>query len=92
MPILINNMQHIGAPLWNVAFRKLCDKVRRAINEAYDGLIRSGDPNVHYTDGMDMIGPDDMDCTADGVHANDLGFHRYAAILSPVLKRLLGGE
>ncbi len=89
MPILINNMQHIGAPLWNITFRKLCDKVRLAIKDAHDELIRSGDQNVLYTDGMDMIGPDDMDCTADGVHANDLGFHRYISVLAPVLERLL---
>ncbi len=90
MPILINNMQHIGAAFWNMEFRRLCDKVRQAIKGAYDGLVRSGDTNVYYTDGMDMIGPDDMDRTADGTHANDLGFHRYVAIFAPVLKRLLG--
>ncbi|MEX2718238.1 MAG: SGNH/GDSL hydrolase family protein [Candidatus Sigynarchaeota archaeon] len=89
MPILINNMQHIGAALWNVEFRRLCDKVRQAIKETYDLLVRSGDRNVHYVDGLDMIGPDDMDCTADGTHANDLGFHRYVSVMAPVLKRIL---
>lgn len=89
MPILINNMQHIGAATWNTTFRRLCDKVRGTIKETYDKMIRSGDRNVHYTDGMDMIGPRDLDCTADGTHANDLGFSRYCTIMAPVMKQAL---
>jgi lysophospholipase L1-like esterase len=90
MPILINNMQHIGAASWNNKFRRLCDKVRGTIKETYNKMVRSGDRNVHYTDGMDMIGPRDMDCTADGTHANDLGFSRYVSIMAPVMRKILG--
>ncbi|NMC03908.1 MAG: hypothetical protein GYA24_01790 [Candidatus Lokiarchaeota archaeon] len=90
MPILINNMQHIGAASWNTVFRRLCNRVRDAIKTTYETMLRSGDRNVHYTDGMDAIGPGDLDCTADGTHANDLGFSRYVSIMAPVLRRVLG--
>nr|MDO8087960.1 SGNH/GDSL hydrolase family protein [Candidatus Sigynarchaeum springense] len=88
MPILIVNMQHIGAATWDTRFRRLCNKVRDAIRETRDQLTRSGDRDLYYVDGMDMVGPEDMDCTVDGTHANDLGFHRYVSVLAPVLKRI----
>jgi hypothetical protein len=84
-------MQHIGANPWDKDFRRLCDKVRAAILATYDDRVQAGDKHIYYTDGMDMIGPGDQDCTVDGTHANDRGFKQYVDVLLLVLKKILGG-
>jgi lysophospholipase L1-like esterase len=89
-PIICNNVQSILAGANDTPEnRRLCDKVRQVIKDAYEARVAAGDENIYYTDGMDIICPDDDDCTADGTHANDLGFHRYVEVLEPLLKKIL---
>lgn len=51
----------------------------------------SGDRNIHFLDGFWLFGDEDFhECTADGVHANDLGFYRMARVMAGEIRRILG--
>ncbi len=52
-------------------------------------LRAGGDRNIHYLDGLELVGPDDDCVTADGVHPSDNGFRLMAENLAPVLMKLL---
>ncbi len=49
----------------------------------------AGDRLVFFLNGETLTGADWHECTVDGVHPTDLGFHRMAAGLLPVLDELL---
>jgi len=49
-------------------------------------LRKAGDRLLFFLDGSDLIGPDFHECTVDGCHPTDLGFHRLAHNLAPVLR------
>lgn len=52
---------------------------RQVVLDSYNKAIASGDKNVYFIDGKDLLkGPDREDCTMDGTHPNDLGFYRIA--------------
>lgn len=48
----------------------------------------AGDRLVFFLDGSELTGADWYECTVDGVHLTDLGFHRMAAGLLPVVSEL----
>lgn len=50
---------------------------------------RNGDKNIHFFNGMDLLGTDFSECTVDGVHPTDLGFWRMADKLEPILRTLI---
>ncbi len=64
---------------------------RDALRDAYERLRAEGVTGLHYVTGEALIGDDD-EGTTDGVHPNDLGMTRYAAVLAPVLQRAIDGE
>ena len=50
-----------------------------------------GDANIHFCDGSALLGDEDFEeCTVDGSHPTDLGFHRMARNLEPVIRGILG--
>ena len=50
-----------------------------------------GDGRIWFADGSRFFTGDDWDaCTVDGVHPNDLGFHRMAQALAPMIALALG--
>jgi len=49
----------------------------------------AGDRLVFFLNGESLTGPDWHECTVDGVHPTDLGFHRMAEGLLPVISELL---
>lgn len=52
---------------------------RQVVLDSYNKAIASGDKNIYFIDGKDLLkGPDREDCTMDGTHPNDLGFYRMA--------------
>ena len=57
-----------------------------------DDLRASGDANVHFLDGSDLLGDRFDECTVDGVHPTDLGFMRMADAIEPVIRRILGAQ
>ncbi|HBZ34949.1 MAG TPA: hypothetical protein DEO33_00750 [Rikenellaceae bacterium] len=50
----------------------------------YLRLRREGFNNVNYIKGTELVG-EDNEGTVDGVHMSDLGFYRFAKILSKYL-------
>lgn len=62
---------------------------RAALKEVYEKLKESGDENLYYIPGEDLIG-DDGEGTVDSSHPTDLGFLRqseaFAEVLRPILK------
>lgn len=67
------------------------EKRFEVIQNTFERAKKEGDNNVYFIDGKEIFEGIDWDsATVDGVHPNDLGFFRYANILEPVLKRVLG--
>lgn len=67
-------------------------EAEEAIAFQRDEVVRrraAGDRLVFFLNGEALTGADWHECTVDGVHPTDLGFHRMAAGLLPVLDELL---
>ncbi len=47
-----------------------------------------GDKNIHFIDGKEIFGADFAECSADGVHPNDLGMYRIAQCFAGFLSDL----
>lgn len=84
MPILLLSKPDIDTPFTDAP-------ERRAIIEAtYRSAVEAGDGHVWFLGGEKLFeGENRWDCTVDGTHPNDLGFHRMAAAILPVLKEML---
>jgi len=46
----------------------------------------AGDNNLHFINGLNLLGMDWDECMMDGCHFNDLGFHRFAENLNKYLQ------
>lgn len=66
------------------------EKRRRLIEDNYKRALAEGDKNVYFVDGSKMF-PENLrdDCTSDGCHPNDLGYHYMANAFESVIKKLL---
>ena len=63
---------------------------RRTIMDTFNYALSVGDKNVYFIDGESIFRGEWEDaCTADGTHANDLGFALMAKSVSDVLSRAL---
>ena len=59
----------------------------KMINEVYT-VLRKKDKNIQLLSSKNMIG-DDGEATVDGVHFTDLGFIRYADLLTSEIKKMI---
>ena len=63
--------------------------MRQRLAEAVDVLQGSGDKNIHYIDGLDLMGPDDIHLYIDGIHPSAEGYRFLAdAYLREVMPKL----
>lgn len=69
--------------------RERHENSRAALTHAYDTLIASGEKNLYYIPGADLLGTDN-EATTDGSHPSDLGFMRQADAMEPILRKALG--
>ena len=63
------------------------------VYQTYKNAIDSGDENVYFISGKSFF-ENDADaelCFIDGCHPNDLGFHKMARVVEPLIKSLLRG-
>ena len=69
------------------------EKRRALIENNYKRARAEGDQNVYFVDGSKMF-PEALrdDCTTDGCHPNDLGYHFMANAFEPLLQNLLKKE
>lgn len=65
---------------------KIIEEKNKALKEIYDGLVKSGEKEIYYLKGDDILGHDG-EGTVDGIHFTDLGFMRYADLLEPIIKK-----
>ncbi len=76
----------------NYDYMPEADERRRIIKSTYLNALNSGDDNVYFIDGKDLFGTVEREfCTTDTTHPNDLGFHRMADAIEPVMKEILEG-
>ena len=66
------------------------EKRRRLIEENYLRALAEGDQNVYFVDGSKMY-PEELrdECSTDGCHPNDLGYHFMANAFESVLRPIL---
>ena len=65
-------------------------KRRMIAMKSYLKACEEGEKNIYFVDGFSILGnADSEECTVDGNHPNDYGFHNMASALYPVLKHAL---
>jgi len=66
------------------------DERTNAIKQTYLNAVKSGDKNVYFIDGRDLVKEVDPSyLTVDGTHPNDLGFYLMFKNTLPVLKEAM---
>lgn len=79
MPIIMTSKHDYYICSYYVKSQKQNVERRKVIIENFERAKAEGDKNVYFVDGKDLLkGPNREDCTADGVHPNDMGFYRMA--------------
>ncbi|MGL4293017.1 MAG: SGNH/GDSL hydrolase family protein [Bacteroidales bacterium] len=63
-------------------------KKNEAYKAVFDQLVAENPKNIHYVKNTNLTGAD-REGTVDGIHLTDLGFHRMAQNLYPVVKPLV---
>ena len=64
---------------------------KEIVKATYENAIKNGDKNVYFIDGEDYFrGFKDKElCFIDTIHPNDLGFHKMAEVIEPIIKDVL---
>jgi lysophospholipase L1-like esterase len=88
-PILVLSKIRNAAECFSTDAENRRHRMRHIQMEIVEQLRQSGDRHVHFLDGGDLLGEDFAECTVDGIHPTDLGFHRMAHRLLPVIQNLL---
>ncbi len=100
LPIALEKIRakHADIPVVMIESINYCDGFLKASrhkryitsNEAYRRVFENcknkGDKNLYYVEVEHLIG-DDGEATVDGTHLTDLGFHRFASAIFPLLKQ-----
>lgn len=89
VPILLVENPRFTNGRFNLEVAQGYTEKNAILNEFYEGLKKGGDKNVHYLSSERILG-DDGEATVDGAHFTDLGFMRYATLLAPLLRELMG--
>lgn len=63
---------------------------RQRLAEAVDVLKQEGDANLHYVNGLDLMGPDHVHLYEDGTHPNAEGYRFFAKVYGEVVMPKLG--
>lgn len=88
MPIIMVSKHDYYICSYYVKSQKENVERRKVVIESYERAKAEGDKNVYFIDGKDLLkGTNREDCTADGVHPNDLGFYRMAQKFIKFIKK-----
>jgi hypothetical protein len=85
--ILVEDRTYADAP-WTPSRLNRNLTSRKAYRAAYEQLLADGIKGLSYVEGGQLL-RDDGEDTVDGSHPTDLGFVRYADILTPILVGVL---
>ena len=80
----------ITSPFYTPFRERAQAQKRKTARGFVDERRASGDVNVHYVEGLEMISEETAWGLVDGRHANSLGFYLCANGLEPHLRRVLG--
>ena len=88
LPIIMTSKHDYYICSYYVKKQKENVERRKVVIESYEKAKANGDKNVYFIDGKTILNGDCReDCTADGVHPNDLGFYRIAQKFIKFIKR-----
>jgi len=88
-PILImSKIRYASEPLGSPADKELMSR-RDFQRNLVDEKRISGDKNIYFLDGSEILGDDYDECTVDGTHPTDLGSARIADALLPAIEEIL---
>lgn len=88
-PIVLVEDRSYADSYWVPSRKERNDSSRKEYRAAYERLLKEGVTGLTYVEGNQLL-RDDGEDTVDGSHPTDLGFMRYADVLTPVLQKVLG--
>lgn len=88
VPILLVESAIFPSMRFNNEMLETITKKNETLRGIYDSLKATGDQNLYYFEGKDVLG-DCVEGTVDNAHFTDLGFTVYARNLLPVMKMLM---
>jgi lysophospholipase L1-like esterase len=88
-PILImSKIRYALTPPGSTAYKELMSR-RDFQKNLVDKRRSTGDENIYFLDGSEVLGDDYDECTVDGSHPTDLGSARIADALLPAIEEIL---
>lgn len=87
-PILLIESPYYPRCIIDPSYKASITKTNAKLKELYNILKASGDKNVYYFYGEDILDPE-REGSIDGVHFTDVGFTCFADNLVPVLRSIL---
>lgn len=89
LPILVTSKIRYANEIYNEASLKRQKSVAAFQKNLVEKKKSSGDNNIYYLNGGELLGANADECTVDGVHPTDLGFMRMANGIEPVIRGIL---
>ncbi|MFH1570681.1 MAG: SGNH/GDSL hydrolase family protein, partial [Gemmatimonadota bacterium] len=90
-PILVVSRIRYASELVSASARRDREERLALARDLVEARRAAGDRHLHFCDGSGLLGDEDWEeSTVDGVHPTDLGFHRLALHLEPVIREVLG--
>lgn len=87
-PIVLVEDRSYADAYWVPSRRERNEGSRREFRAAYERLLKAGVTGLTYVEGSQLL-RDDGEDTVDGSHPTDLGFMRYADILTPIIQKAM---
>ena len=84
----MSKIRYASEPLGSPADKELMSRRDFQRSLVNDRRI-SGDKNIYFLDGSEILGDDYDECTVDGTHPTDLGSARIADALQVVIEDIL---
>lgn len=89
VPILVISQIRLAKEAFDVHMSRVREERKQIQQETVERLRQSGDHNIHFFNGEEMLGLEYGECTVDGIHPSDLGYKRISDALKPLLEKLL---
>lgn len=90
-PIILVEDRTYADAFWFASKKDRNVTSRKEYRAAYERLLSDGVTGLTYVEGEQLLRADGED-TVDGSHPTDLGFMRYADVLTPILQKVLDDQ
>lgn len=88
VPIVFIDGPYYPGTRFDAGKARNCKGKTEAFKEVFDKIKASGDKNVYFVSSEKILESDNVG-TIEGTHFTDIGFTKYADVLTPVLQKLL---